>query len=273
MLRKRKTHILANIFLMAVMVLMLYPLLQIVNIALKTNQEFLSEPNQIVRNPQWGNFIEAWQSAEMGIYFFNSFIYAFLVAIGVVIIASMAAFPISRAHVKGSNVLYILFLSALFLPGGLVPLLFLMKYFGFMNTYHGFIIMKIGGGLSVAIFIFYGFVKGIPRELDEAAAMDGCGYFRYVFTIVMPLMKPAIMTVGMLIVIAVWNDFIGPYIFLTDKEYRPLTAGLYMFMGQYSVNWTILAAGILIVATPLIVTFALLQKYIISGITSGSVKG
>ncbi|MDN4525178.1 carbohydrate ABC transporter permease [Fictibacillus fluitans] len=265
--------LLPNAVLLAVALIMLIPMLQIVNVALKSNAEFLANPISIVKKPQWSNFIEAWTSAEMSIYFFNSFIYTFFVAAGVCIVATLAAYPIARKHVKGSNFLYMLFLSALFLPAGLVPLLFIMKYLNLMNTYHGFILMKIGGGLSVAVFIFTAFIKGIPKELDEAAAIDGCGYLRYVLTILLPLMKPAIMTVGMLSAIGTWNDFISPYVFLIDKELRPLTSGLYMFMGEYTVNWPILASGILIIAAPLLIAFIFLQKFIVSGITAGSIKG
>jgi raffinose/stachyose/melibiose transport system permease protein len=185
----------------------------------------------------------------------------------------MAAYPIARNHFRGSNIIFILFLSALFLPVGLVPLIFIMKYLGFMNTYYGFILLKIGSSLSIASFILVGFVKGIPRELDEAAAIDGCGYVRYIFSILMPLMKPALFTVGMLTGITTWNDFINPFLFMTQKEMRPLTSGLYMFFGQYSTNWTILAAGIIVVAAPLMITYFFLQRFIISGVTNGALKG
>ncbi|WP_411334026.1 carbohydrate ABC transporter permease [Metabacillus indicus] len=266
-------NLIPNIILMVITLIMVVPLLQVINIALKSNQEFLSSPISIVKDPQWGNFLEAWVSGEMSTYFLNSFIYTAAVSIGVCLIATLASYPIARKHIKGSNFFYLLFLSALFLPAGLVPLLFLMKYLNLMNTYHGFIILKIGGGLSVAVFIFTAFIKGIPKELDEAAAIDGCGYLRYVLTILLPLMKPAIMTVGMLTAIGTWNDFVGPYVFLIDKELRPLTSGLYMFMGEYAVNWPILASGILIVAAPLVIAFIFLQRFIVSGITAGSIKG
>lgn len=269
----RWNKLLANLVLILVSLLMLGPALIIVNVALKTNQEFLNTPLTIVKSLQWHNFVEAWVQAEMGLYFKNSLFFTLLVSVGTCFVATLAAFPIARKHFKGSNVIYLLFLSALFLPVGLVPLIVVMKYLGFTNTYHGFILLKIGSSLSIAVFILTGFIKGLPRELDEAAAIDGCGYLRYIMMMVFPLIKPAFLTVAMLTGIGTWNDFITPFLFLTDKEMRPLTAGLYLFFGQYSTNWTILAAGIMVVAAPIILVYFFLQKYIISGVTSGAIKG
>lgn len=125
----------------------------------------------------------------------------------------------------------------------------------------------------MSIFILTGFIKGVPRELDEAAVIDGCGYLRFIVSIIFPLMKPAIATVGMLSAIGVWNDFINPYLFLTTKGMRPLTAGLYLFFGEYFTNWTLLSAGIIIVVLPLIILYVFVQKYIISGVMTGAIKG
>ncbi|WP_130858975.1 carbohydrate ABC transporter permease [Gracilibacillus phocaeensis] len=263
----------ANLVLILVSLLIFIPLLLILNVALKTSQEFLTHPISIVESFKWSNFKEAWVQAEMNIYFINSFIYTFFGSLGTAVIATLAAFPIARQHFKGANLVYLLFLAALFLPGGLVPLLFIMNVLNFMDTYHGFILLKIAMGLPVSIFILTGFLKGLPKELDEAATMDGCGYLKYIMLIVFPLIKPAFFTVTMLAAIGIWNDFINPYLFITEKEMRPLTAGLYMFFGQYSTNWPVLAAGIIVVAAPLVLIYLFLQRYIISGITSGAVKG
>ncbi|WP_214626506.1 carbohydrate ABC transporter permease [Paenibacillus agaridevorans] len=263
----------SNLVLIIVSLLILGPLFLILNISMKTTEEFLNNPVTIFKTLNWSNFKVAWIQAEMKVYFKNSFIYTIFGALGTCVIATLAAYPIARKHFKGSNLIYLLFLSAIFLPGGLVPLLFIMKFMGFTNTYYGFILMKIAYGLPIAIFILVGFVKGLPKELDEAAAIDGCGYFRYILTVVFPLIKPAFLTVAMLSAIGIWNDFINPYLFITDKEMRPLTSGLYMFFGQYSTNWTVLSAGIILVAAPLVLLYFFLQRFIISGVTSGAVKG
>ncbi|QGQ97763.1 carbohydrate ABC transporter permease [Paenibacillus psychroresistens] len=264
---------LANLVLSLVMVVLIAPMLLIINVSLKNKEEFLNFPVTIVKSIHWRNFHDAWVMADMGVYFKNSILLTVLSAGGTCLIATLAAYPIARKHFVGANAIYLLFLSALFLPVGLVPLLFVMKSLGFINTYYGFIFLKIGGSLSIATFILVGFIKGVPKELDEAAAIDGCGYLRFIMTIMFPLILPAASTVLMLVGMGVWNDFIGPLIFLTDKSMRPLTAGLYIFFGQYSTNWTILAAAVIMVSLPLIVAYVFLQRFIVSGVTSGAIKG
>ncbi|MFD2673619.1 carbohydrate ABC transporter permease [Marinicrinis sediminis] len=270
---KRLISVSVNAVLLFVSAIMVVPLLLFLNISLKTKEEFLKFPYELASSFQWSNFTEAWQQAELGIYFQNSFIYALGSAALIAITASLAAFPIARQHFKGANLLYAIFMIALFLPGAIVPTLFLMNKLALINTMHGFILLQAGGGLSIAVFIFVSFVKSLPKDLDEAAWMDGCGYFRYIFRIIFPLMKPAIATVTMLQCIGSWNDFINPYLYLHDKELRPLTSGVYLFVGKFTVNWPLLAAAIILVACPLILLFIFLQRFIISGITSGSVKG
>ncbi|MFC5406977.1 carbohydrate ABC transporter permease [Cohnella soli] len=264
---------LANAVLLLTALMMVVPMLLVVNIALKSREEFLNYPLQPVGSPQWQNFTEVWKQAEMSTYFANSLIYAVAVPLITCLISGMAAYPIARNHFRGAGFIYLVFLSALFLPVALVPLFFIMKYLGFINTYYGYVLLMVGNSLSVAIFIFVAFVKGIPRELDDAAAIDGCGYFRFIFTVVLPLMKPSLATVAMLGAIGTWNDFINPYLFLSDREMRPLTAGLYLFFGQYSTDWTFLAAGIIVVVAPLFAVYVFLQKFIVSGVTSGAIKG
>ncbi|MRN56730.1 carbohydrate ABC transporter permease [Paenibacillus monticola] len=266
-------YALVHVILIVFSLLMLLPILMILNIALKTNTEFLNSPLAIARSLNFDNFAEAWKQGDMIINFKNSLIYTACSTVLTCVAASVAAYPISRKHIRGTGFLLGLIGITLFLPDGIVPLLFFMKYTSLLNTYVGYILLSSGINMALMVFILVGFVKNIPAELDEAAALDGCGYFRYILTIIMPLLKPAITTVAMLKIINVWNDFINPYLYLTDKEKRPLTSGLYLFVGEFSTDWTILAAGIIIVVTPLVLVYLFLQKYIISGVSSGALKG
>ena len=265
--------ILSNIVLSSVVFIILFPIIAIVNVALKSKEEFLKYPSRLVQSPQFGNFIEAWVKSNMGNYFKNSVIITLGVIVGVSIIAAFASYPISRRHFRGSKFVYMLFLSSLFMPVGLVPLIYIMNVLKLMNTTLGLILLHIGGQLPISIFIFVGFIKALPKELDEAAFIDGCGYFHYIIKFIIPLMKPAIATVVMLSAIVAWNDFVNAFIFLSDKDKRPLATALYMFMGQYSTNWTVMAAGVIIVVTPLMIAYLFAQKYIIAGVTSGAIKG
>lgn len=271
---KRAVKIIANIVLLIVTAIMLIPILMVVNIALKTPEEFLKYPLTIVRSIRWQNFTDAWNQAEMYIYFKNSVLFTFTSVAGVIFFATIASYPISRKHLKkASDFVYMMFLSGLFMPSSLVSIIMVMKVLHFYNTYHGYIIYTMAGGMPMAIFILTGFIKGIPRELDEAAVIDGCGYIRFIVTIIIPLMKPAVATLGMLTAIGAWNDFINPYLFLTTRSMRPLTAGLYLFFGEYFTNWTLLSAGIIIVVLPLIILYAFVQRFIIAGVMNGAVKG
>lgn len=251
----------------------LFPVAFLINTALKTNHDFINDPMALTTNPQWYNFVEAWKTAKIGKYIFNSIYMSLLSATVTCVISALAAYPISRNHFKGSQKVYTYFLSSMFFPGSLVATIALIKGMNLYNTQLGVILLWSMGGIALNVFMMTGFIKGLPRELDEAAFIDGCGYFRYIITFALPLMKPIIATVFIFRVIGTWNDFITAYLFITDDAKRPVTSGLYLFIGQYATDWTLMAASILIVALPMIVLYVFLQKYIIAGMTSGALKG
>jgi raffinose/stachyose/melibiose transport system permease protein len=160
---------------------------------------------------------------------------------------------------------------ALFLPPALIPQFQLILNLGLYNNPIGYIMLFIVNPIGIVILVNY--IKSVPKELDEAAALDGCGYFRFVWSIVIPLIKPAIATVVVLHAIGIWNEIIAPTIYLTSEKYYPITRGLIVFQGVYGSNWPNLAAAVLMLTLPMLVLFLFLQRYIISGLTSGSVKG
>jgi raffinose/stachyose/melibiose transport system permease protein len=125
----------------------------------------------------------------------------------------------------------------------------------------------------IGIVILVNYIKTLPKELDEAAAMDGCGYMRFVLSVVFPLIQPAVATVAVLHAIGIWNELILPTIYLTNKAYYPITRGMIVFQGVYGSNWPTLAAAVLIMTLPMVIIFLVLQRYIVSGLTQGAVKG
>jgi len=127
--------------------------------------------------------------------------------------------------------------------------------------------------VALPIFVITGFIKTIPTELDDAAAMDGCPYIRYVVQVVVPLLKPALSVVGLIVAIRVWNDIIGPVIFLPSTSIKPISAGLLQFFAENTADQTLIAAAIAITASPLILLYIFTQRYIIAGMTSGALKG
>jgi raffinose/stachyose/melibiose transport system permease protein len=164
-----------------------------------------------------------------------------------------------------------MFVVALFLPPALIPQFQLMLRLGLYNNPIGYILLFTINPIGFTILVNY--IKTIPIELDEAAALDGCGYFKYVTRILFPLIRPAVATVAVLHAIGIWNELILPTIYLTNQDYYPITRGMIVFQGVYGSDWPTLAAAVLIMTLPMLLIFLLLQRYIISGLTQGAVKG
>ena len=178
---------------------------------------------------------------------------------------------IARRFVRGGGWLFTLFLIALFLPPALIPQFQLILRLGLYNNPIGYVILFLVNPIGIVILVNY--IRTIPIELDEAAAMEGCGYIRYVLQIVMPLIKPAIATVAVLHAIGVWNELVLATIYLTKADYYPITRGLIVFNGVYGNDWPLLAAAVLMIALPMAIFFIVMQRFIIGGVTAGAVKG
>jgi raffinose/stachyose/melibiose transport system permease protein len=257
--------------LFLVLAVFLVPLLIVFNTSLKTEPEFLKNTVSVAKSFQLQNYAAAWNKANMGSYIVNSLIYVVVVDTVSIIMAVLLAFPIARKSVRFTGILYTVFVAGLFLPNGTIPLWQMLLKADLYNTRLGYILTMINGG-GVTLMFFVSYIKGLPKELDEASAIDGCGYFRYIFKILTPLMKPAISSMVILTTINVWNEIVNSLIFLSDEKLYPITRGLYVFKGQYSVQWTQLTAALIIVAMPLILLYLLMQRYIIDGVVAGGVK-
>lgn len=247
------------------------PLLMLVNTAFKTLPSFMKDAVSITDSLNFQNFIDAWNKANFPRYLTNTLIYTVSATIIYIITAVFVAFPIARGYVRGANWILTMFVIALFLPPALIPQFQLMLSIGLYNNPVGYILLFLTNPIGIVILVNY--IKSIPKELDEAAALDGCGYFRFVTSVVFPLIQPAIATVAVLHAIGIWNELILPTIYLTSQEYYPITRGMIVFQGVYGSNWPTLAAAVLIMTLPMLAIFLLLQRYIISGLTQGAVKG
>lgn len=247
------------------------PLLMLVNTAFKTMPEFMKDAVAVTQSFYFKNFVDAWNKANFPRYLTNSMIYTVSATVVYLITAVFVAFPIARGYVRGAGFLLTLFVIALFLPPALIPQFQLILGLGLYNNPIGYIMLFLTNPIGIVILVNY--IKSIPKELDEAAALDGCGYFRFVTSILFPLIQPAIATVAVLHAIGIWNELILPTIYLTDKNYYPITRGMIVFQGVYGSNWPTLAAAVMIMTLPMLAIFLLLQRYIISGLTQGAVKG
>lgn len=252
-------------------IIYLGPLLMLVITSLKTMPDFMKNATALPSTLNFKNFAEAWTKANFPRYLTNTIIYALSATTIYIVTAVFVAFPISRGYVKGAKVLLTLFVIALFLPVALIPQFQLMLALGLYNNPIGYILLFLVNPIGIVILVNY--IKTLPRELDEAAAIDGCGYFRFVTTVVFPLIQPAIATVAVLHAIGIWNELILPTIYLTNKNYYPITRGMIVFQGVYGSNWPTLAAAVLIMTLPMVIIFLVLQRYIVSGLTQGAVKG
>lgn len=253
------------------MFVFLFPLAYLLNTALKSNAAFATDPIGLVTDPQWGNFLQAWNQGDFGAYVLNSVLYTVAGSAIGTLITLVLAFPVARGYIKGGKLWSVLFVLVLFLPNALITQFQLLLRLGLYDNRLGYILM-VGVGVGVGPLLFSGFVKSVPYELDEAAAIDGVGYWRYLFSFIVPLSKPALATVFILQAVWIWNEIILATVLLADPSKFPVTVGLYAFKGTYSNQWPLLAAATFIVAAPLIIGYVFIQRYLVSGVL-GAVKG
>lgn len=257
--------------LIALAVVYLAPMAMLVITSFKTLPEFTRDAISLPKSYSIDNFVEAWDKANFTRYLVNTILYTAVSTAIFAVSATFLAIAIARRFVRGSGFLFTLFLIALFLPPALIPQFQLILRLGLYNNPIGYVMLFLVNPIGIVILVNY--IRTIPTELDEAAAMEGCSYFRFVLQIVIPLIKPAIATVAVLHAIGVWNELILATIYLTKADYYPITRGLIVFNGIYGNNWPVLAAAVLMIAVPIAVFFVFMQRYIIGGVTAGAVKG
>jgi len=258
-------------FVVLVTLVYAYPLLNLVNVSLKTSLEFQLNPIGVTNTLQFQNYVNVVVNNDFVRNFINSLYYLAASNILTLGMTSLAAFVISRRYVRFAGFFYLLFLAGIFLPDPLIPQFYLLNTIGLYNNPIGYILLKANPGIVMLLMV--GYYRTIPKDFDEAAALDGCGTTRYLFTFIFPMSKPIYASAAILFSVMVWNDIIGTTVFLTSPRYYPVIRALFSFVGQYGTDWPPLAAAVFIVAAPLIILFLFFQKYIISGIVSGGMKG
>ncbi|MQY64959.1 MAG: ABC transporter permease subunit [Clostridia bacterium] len=264
-----------HFFLILVSLSCVFPLVWMLSSALKTQATVFSDMSLFPAHPQWGNFYLAWTKGGFGIYFFNSIFYTLTVVIGVVFIASLAAYAFARLEFPGKNIFFYLFLATLMipLPGAFIALYVLLMKLHLVNTRLGYILIQINGGLALGIFLLKTFFERMPRDLEDAARIDGCGKFGIYWRVALPLAKPAIAVVVIFNALTVWNEYLLAMLLLSNKSLMPLQRGLMIFQGAHVTQYPLLMAGITITVIPIVLMYIVMQKYIIAGITAGAVTG
>jgi len=264
-----------HIFLIAVSVTCLFPLLWMAGASLKTQQTIFSDMSIFPRHPVWNNFYDAWTKGGFGMYFLNSVFYTVTVVFGIVIISSLAAFAFSRLKFPGKNILFYMFLGAMMipLPGSFVPLYVLMTKLHLVNTRIGYILCMINVGLSFSIYLLKTFFDKMPMELEDAAHIDGCSSLGIWWNMALPLARPAIAVIIIFNSLNVWNEYILATLIFSSKNLMPLQRGLMIFQGVHITEYSLLMAGMTITTLPIILVYLIMQRHIIKGITAGAIVG
>ena len=219
------------------------------------------------------NYLTVIEQGKLGGAFLNSMLYATGATVVVVILSSAAAFVLSRNRSRGNRFLYIFITLGLAMPINYVTLTKIMQATGLINTIVGIILLYAATKLPFAVFLTYAFVETIPKELDEAAIIDGCSPLTLFFNVIFPLLTPAWVTTAILSFLDFWSEFILPLYFLQSSTKWPMTLAVYNFFGMFESSWNLVSADIVLTILPVIAVYLLGQRYIVSGMTTGAVKG
>jgi raffinose/stachyose/melibiose transport system permease protein len=255
-----------------IVVLFLLPVLYIVMVALEPSSHFLSDPLSPPTHPQPGNFSAVWSQGDLGVELANTVLYSVVAAALTTVLSLLIAFPIARRLIAGSGALYSTLVIGLFLPLSIIPLFIEARDLDLYNNQIGYILLHVEPTLPLGVVLLTGFISAIPRELDEAAWSDGCGYLRYLLRVVAPLTWSGLLICFLYSMIGVWNDIIGPVVFLANPSLYPISRGLYAFYSANESEWTLLAAGIVIASLPILVLFIATQRYFIRSAMGGAIK-
>lgn len=262
-------------FLIFIAVSCLFPLVWMISTSLKNRSEVYINKSLIPKALHFENYVTAWKNAKFSVYFNNTVFYTVVVVVAIVFVSSLAAYAFARLDFPFKKLFYGLFLTILMipLPGSFIPLYVLLVKLGIHNTRIGYILPLINASLATSIFILRAFFESIPKSLEEAAIIDGCGKFKLYSKIALPLAMPALATISIFGVLSVWNEYILAVVVLNRNEFMPIQQGLFIFQGRYFTQYELLMAASVITTLPLILIYILLNKQIIKGITSGGVKG
>ena len=264
-----------TVFKLLVTLLVISPFYIAIIYSVKSKPELVTNRLALPKVIHWDNFTRAIETSNFGLALKNSLITTVVAVVVIRLICTMSAYIIARKNNRFYNTIYYIFVGAMIIPfqSIMTPLYVDMNHWGMLNTLSGFILAKIGFQIAFTVLLVSGFVKNIPRDLEEAAAIDGAGIYGIFFRIVFPLMKPIILTSVVLNTLNVWNDFQMSLTLLQRKEVRNVPLTQYFFFGENSVELGLAFALFLLSMIPILVLYLALQKYIIGGITSGAVKG
>lgn len=273
MKRAKVLRLIKALLLWAFSLIVFIPLAIIIVNSLKTQGEALTMQLTLPTTYQWDNYARVAQQTNI----INAFKNSMLISISTVLIsiggASMGTFVLARRKSKFHKAVYSYFLIGLVAPLNMVPAILVLQKLQLMNTYPGLILLYSALVLPFTVFIYYGFIGTIPKELDEAAVLDGCNATRLFVSIIFPLLKPVTVTAAILNFMSAWNDFITPFYIINDSSKMPMTTMIYSVFGTFQRSWNLVSAMMMMIILPIIIAYLFGQRYIISGMVAGAVKG
>ena len=241
--------------------------------ALKPKSEILNNPLALPQTISWDNFDQAFQKMNFFVSLTNSLIITIASVLALIVVSSMLAYYLSRNNNRSSKIIFSVLVASMIVPfqALMIPFMSIFAQFVSINRQVALIFFYIGFGVALSTFLYHGFISNIPRELDEAASIDGASDYVVFWQIIFPMLRPVTATVAIINALWIWNDFLLPRLVL-NQETQTLPLSTYLFYGQYSTEYGQAMAGLLLAVLPIIVFYLILQRQFISGISSGAVK-
>lgn len=266
---------LIRLFLLLFTFYEIVPVYYVLVSSFKTQMEALRGPLNIPHPFRTVNYVTALQTMSYLRDIKNNLIISVSTVFLIVVLASIASYPLARCKIKINKVIFVFFLAGMMIPGQMLifPLFKMMAGFGLVDNLLSVIICMTAGGLPFAIFLFTGFIKTIPYDLEEAAYIDGCGPLRTFWKIVLPLLKPVIATIVILDALSTWNDFLTPLVFLQSRDNKVLLMDVFSCVGRFGTDFFAMLPLIVLSVAPMMIFYLFMQRYIIKGVIAGSIKG
>lgn len=271
----KKNNWVLEIVLWVLAIIVIIPFYYLLVTTFKTAEMAARSPLSLPSSLDFSNYKLAWETMNYLHVFKNNLIITACSVFLLVLLSASASYPLARRKHSVNKVIFFIILSGLMVPAqmNIIPLFKLVKGLHLMNKISGVIIIYSITFMPFAVFVYHGFIRGIPIELEEAASIDGCSVFHIYWRIIFPLLKPATATVIILNGLNIWNDFIYPLLFLQSREKGTILLEVYRNVGQFSVDWTSMFPMLVLGMLPMFVFYIMMQKHIIKGISAGAVKG
>lgn len=267
-------RVLLYIVLILIAVIMVVPFLWMLSTSLKTQYDAVKIPPVWIPDPpQWENYVKLFTEQPMFQFMLNTIKIVFFVVLGQLFFSSLAAYSFARISFKGRNVVFFFYIATLMVPGQvtMIPTYLMFAKAGLTDNHLALILPAFFSAFGV--FLLRQFFMSLPRELEEAAEIDGCNPFMTYWRIMLPLVVPAMLTLGVFTLMNTWNDYMGPLIYLSSPEKYTMTLGIAYFKGVYTTQWNLVMAGSIVSVVPILIAYLCAQKYFIEGIAFSGVKG